>query len=62
MNLQFDNFRKETKPFLKKNSNDRITEKSPTFKLKIDWLIGTKKDQLNKNIEINFSWKTENRN
>lgn len=36
MNLQFDNFRKETKPFLKKNSNDRITEKSPTFKLKID--------------------------
>ena len=37
MNLQFDNFRKETKPFLKKNSNDRITEKSPTFKLKIDW-------------------------
>jgi hypothetical protein len=60
------NLQKETKTFLTKNSNDRITEKSPTYKLKIDWLIdwliGTKKDQLNKNIEINFSWKTENRN
>ncbi len=30
------NLQKETKTFLTKNSNDRITEKSPTYKLKID--------------------------